>query len=192
MGTNMFLQNLNIQLTSKYKNHLRIEEDHWRMRFRINWINDGDTNIKCYHISVLNCRRRNNISFFKDIYGAWISSHLNILNHTLNYFQRIFSTSHHHIFLHNPEFNNTSCHNIDMSTLDYPLQDHEIIKAVYSFRPSKSPRPDSLHLSFYQKHWEIVGKSVLETYHSIFKYVTMPLTPLTFVLFRKFPMQIIL
>lgn len=79
-----------------------------------------------------------------------------------------------------------------MSTLDYPLQDHEIIKAVYSFRPSKSPRPDSLHLSFYQKHWEIVGKSVLETCHSIFKYVTMPLTPLTFVLFRKFPMQIIL
>lgn len=51
-------------------------------------MNDGDVNNMFYHISVLNRRQRNNISFFKDDDGVWISSHLDIMNHTLNYFQK--------------------------------------------------------------------------------------------------------
>jgi len=52
-GNNFFIQNLSIHLISNYNDILKIEEDHYRTRSCINYINDGDTNTKFYHISVL-------------------------------------------------------------------------------------------------------------------------------------------
>lgn len=40
-SNNDFLVNLNMHLIKEYNDLLKIEEDHWCMRSRINWINDG-------------------------------------------------------------------------------------------------------------------------------------------------------
>lgn len=62
-----------------------------------------------------------------------------------------------------------------MYPLENPFHDHESIQAIFSFKRFKSSRSNGLHPSFYKKHLEIVGIFVLETCHSIFKNVIIPL-----------------
>lgn len=45
-GFSSYLYDLEISLKHDYNNLLRLEEDYWNLRSRINWLNDGDTNSK--------------------------------------------------------------------------------------------------------------------------------------------------
>ncbi|KAH0685679.1 hypothetical protein KY290_017197 [Solanum tuberosum] len=62
-----FLQNLESTLTREYNNILKMEEDYWKIRSRINWLNNGDANTKFYHISVSNRTRKIGSLSFKTI-----------------------------------------------------------------------------------------------------------------------------
>lgn len=59
-------------LLKEYNDTLKLEEDCWKFRSRINWIRDGDASTRFYHLSISNRRRRNNMSFFKDENDNWI------------------------------------------------------------------------------------------------------------------------
>lgn len=59
-------------------------------------------------------------------------------------------------------------HRVDLEDLDIPLLDQEVVQALFSFKPFKAPRPDDLHHHFFQYHWNIVSKSILECCHEIF------------------------
>lgn len=67
--TSYFLHNLEEQLQREYNDILKIEEDYWKIRSRIAWLNDGDANTKNFHLSASNRKRKNQIIFFKDDHG---------------------------------------------------------------------------------------------------------------------------
>ncbi|XP_070057638.1 uncharacterized protein [Nicotiana tomentosiformis] len=52
-----FLQNLEQSLQAEYNNYLKIEDDYWKLRARISWIQDGDANTKFFHIMASNRKR---------------------------------------------------------------------------------------------------------------------------------------
>lgn len=104
-----YLQNLKSFLSQEYNSLLRVEEDYWHLRSRINWLNDGDANTKFFHMSVLNRHRTNQISYFKDDNNNWITSHDRIIHHTLNYFQACFTT----------DYNSTNRTHIKNSTCSF-------------------------------------------------------------------------
>lgn len=54
--TSIFLQNLEHQLLIKFKQILKLEEDFWKLKSRIYWLNDGDSNTYFFHLSTLNRR----------------------------------------------------------------------------------------------------------------------------------------
>lgn len=56
----------------------------------------------------------------------------------------------------------------DCLSLSKPLQDHEILTAIHSFKPLKAPGPDDLHPLFYQKYWDTICSSVKFVCHKIF------------------------
>lgn len=76
-----------------FDNILKIEEEYWHMRSRINWINEGDANSKFFHLSVINRRRKNKIVSFVDDNGVIITDCNAILSHVFQYFN-IYTTSH--------------------------------------------------------------------------------------------------
>lgn len=78
----------------EYNSILKMEEDHWKIRYRINWLNEGDANTKFFHLSVLNRRRKNKISYFKDNSGNWIMDHNAIVSHTVTFFQNMYTSAH--------------------------------------------------------------------------------------------------
>ncbi|XP_070010645.1 uncharacterized protein [Nicotiana sylvestris] len=70
--SNPFLQQLESTIVNEYNNVLRMEEDFWKLRSRINWLNEGDANTRLFHISTINRLRHNRITHFKDNVGNWI------------------------------------------------------------------------------------------------------------------------
>lgn len=173
-ATSSFLKNLELDLQHEFNDILKIEEDYWKLRSRIMWLNDGDTNTKFFHISATNRKRRNKITFFKDNAGNWINDHSLILSHVQNYFTFAFTSSHTHSSWTNPLNTQSRCKKINLDHLDTPLLDNEIKSAVFSFIPFKSSGPDGLHPFFFQKYWFHIGDSVKKLYHNIFKNQKIP------------------
>lgn len=93
-GYSSFLSELEATLKSEYNNWLRMEEEYWKLRSRIHWLNKGDFNSKFFHLSATNKRRINKIFFLKDLNGNWIDDPLKIMDHTYSYFQQVFTMNH--------------------------------------------------------------------------------------------------
>lgn len=146
-----FLHSLEKDLTIDYNSLLKIEEDYWKIRSRINWLNDGDANTKFYHISVMNRRRNNIIAYFLDELGNWITDYDKVIDHTFNYFQKKFTNDHSFTKLKDIHLAYTSFHNIDLSPLDRPFVDQETLQAIYSLKPFKAPGPDGINPYFIRK-----------------------------------------
>lgn len=92
--TSPFLKQLENTLQIDYNNILRIEDDFWKLRARISWIQDGDASTRFFHIMASNRHRRNRITYFKDNTGNCINGPNTILLHTTNYFKSMFTTNH--------------------------------------------------------------------------------------------------
>ncbi|XP_070027616.1 uncharacterized protein [Nicotiana sylvestris] len=90
--TGQFLQNLEIQLNLDYNNLLRVDEEFWKLKSRINWINDGDANTKFFHMSTLQRRCRNRITALKDTIENWVDEHFQLHNFILQYYKSLFNT----------------------------------------------------------------------------------------------------
>lgn len=67
-----FLQYLEINLLNNYNDLLRLEENFWGLKSRINWLQQGDANTKIFHLTTLQRRRRNRITALNDTRGNWI------------------------------------------------------------------------------------------------------------------------
>lgn len=148
LSSSSFLQSLEKDLITNYNNILKLEEDYWKLRSRITWLNEGDANTRFFQISASNRRRKDHISFFKNSEGVWIDNHLDIINNTLDHFSKLFCTSHTLTDMTHLLHSTTNFHTIDLSALDRPLIDEEIYSAIFSFKPFKSPGPDGLHPFF--------------------------------------------
>lgn len=48
------------------------EEEYWRQRSRIQWLKAGDRNTKFFHQTIIEKRRKNNISQLQKSNGVWI------------------------------------------------------------------------------------------------------------------------
>lgn len=58
-------------LEKKRDRLLMLEEDHWKQRFRANWLRGGDQNIKFFHMKVNQRKRKNEIIGLEDSSGIW-------------------------------------------------------------------------------------------------------------------------
>lgn len=93
-STSVFLQNLEKQLKYDFNTILQLEEDFWKLKSRINWLNDGDANTKIFHLSTLNRRRQNRITALQDQGGNWITNPHIIKLNIITYYQSLFQTQH--------------------------------------------------------------------------------------------------
>jgi len=91
---NSFLIQLEDSLIKEYNHLLWIEEEFWKLKSRVNWLNEGDANTRFFHTTTLNRRRRNRIVNVLSEEGKWIYNQNEIKISTFNYFNKLFYTSH--------------------------------------------------------------------------------------------------
>lgn len=116
----------------------------------------------------------NKISYFKNDNGNRITDPQHIIDHAFNYFSNGFTTTHTSTSWNHITRATTSFHTLDLSDMDRPLYDQEIITALFSFQPYKAPGPDGLHPQLFLSQWKIVGKSVLDFCHQVFHSQFVP------------------
>lgn len=58
-------------LINEFNDILNREEDFWKMKSRVQWINERDANTKLFHIATTNRRRKNRIIGWHDTVGNW-------------------------------------------------------------------------------------------------------------------------
>lgn len=90
--TSTFLQNLEIDLNRDFNHLLTLEEEFWKLKSRISWLNDGNANANFFHLSTLKRRRRNRISALKDSNGNWNTDPTFIHTTVLQFYEHLYTT----------------------------------------------------------------------------------------------------
>ncbi|RYR51488.1 hypothetical protein Ahy_A06g026507 isoform A [Arachis hypogaea] len=150
------------------------EEKYWGQRARVKWLRLGDKNTSFFHATTIQRRDRNSIQKLKDASGQWLNSKEEIMEHIVNHFMNLFTS--------------TRRQNFDSTIRKIPkrvteemnnellmeVSDEEVKKAVFSMGSLKAPGPDGLNGLFYHKYWDVISKEVCEAVRSFFKNGYIP------------------
>lgn len=159
----MFHHNLETKLIYDYNNILRQEEDFWKLKYRVQWLNEGDDNTKFFHTTTVHRRHKNRILGLIDIIGNWSLDQEVITSTIINHFKDAYSTelafSVKELI---PRDLNFLTHE-DQLILIRPLSTSKIQRAIKSFKPLKAPGPNDLHPLFFQQFWDDTSYVVTKT-----------------------------
>lgn len=62
----------------------------------------------------------------------------------------------------------------EAQALASPIEDREIKDGLWALKAFKAPRPDGLHVGFYQRFWMITGKSIVKLIKKVFERGSVP------------------
>lgn len=151
------LQTLKAQLQLQY----RMEEEYWRTKSRILWLQAGDKNTKYFHAKTKQRRSYNRILHIQDEAGKHYSTVKDIHSHILTYFRDLYTRKRNII---DAQLMNgiplTVTEDINKS-LTSPVTEKEIRDAVFAMNPEKTPGPDGMTAAFYRQHWEVIKPGVI-------------------------------
>ncbi|GJZ92483.1 RNA-directed DNA polymerase, eukaryota [Tanacetum coccineum] len=130
-----------------------------RQKAKLKWALEGDENSQFFHGIINNRRNRARINGL-NIQGDWVTEHLTIKNHILNFFSNRFNEEN----CSRPQFTSSLFKQLsqdDIKFLDCSFTTLEIKEAVWDCGSSKSLGPDGFTFTFFKKHWDIVEQDVI-------------------------------
>ncbi|GJR37726.1 RNA-directed DNA polymerase, eukaryota [Tanacetum coccineum] len=130
-----------------------------RQKAKLKWALEGDENSQFFHGIINNRRNRARINGL-NIQGDWVTEHLTIKNHILNFFSNRFNEEN----CSRPQFTSSLFKQLsqdDIKFLDCSFTTLEIKEAVWDCGSSKSLGPDVFTFTFFKKHWDIVEHDVI-------------------------------
>lgn len=147
-----FLVHLEQELIKEYSDILRLEEEFWALKSRLNWAAYGDRSTSFFHATTLVKRHRNRIRIIKNSYGEWIADEGEIKNLILAGYRELFETNLPYSSLHS-EIDNFSCcflFEAEKEILSALITEEEIKLELWALKPFKAPELDGLHAGFFQ------------------------------------------
>ncbi|XP_060969593.1 uncharacterized protein LOC133036849 [Cannabis sativa] len=140
------------------------EEVYWQERSRIDWLQCGDENTKCFHAYASSRKTNNTIKSLHNEDGVVVTSKHGMTDVICNFFGDLFFASGTHTealqqVLHAIPTTVTAEMN---DSLLRPFSDKEVLDALHSMSPDKSPGSDGMSAMFYQHCWDHVGTDVTD------------------------------
>lgn len=71
-----------------------MEEEFWWRKSRINWLKEGDRNIKYFHATTAERRKRNRVEMIKTDGGIEYREDRENVGKIVNYFEKLFTSDH--------------------------------------------------------------------------------------------------
>lgn len=163
------------QAKAKLQFHLSLEDEFWRQKARIKWLQEGDENSKNFNAMVNQRRNRLVISRIKDSNGNWTSDPISIKNQFSDYFKSILSSP---TYIHeDASLLNHIPHLItenDNILLSAPPSIDEIKLAIDSMDSSSTTCPDGFNSLFYKQCWDTIKADLFKAISSFFMGNPLP------------------
>lgn len=140
----------------------KVEEIHWRQKFRFLWIKQGDKNTNFFH-KIANSNRRCNWIDKLEIDGDFTDDKNLIRNNILEFYKDLFSEKE----SWRPSWNCSELASIsdqEKEWLERPFDEIEVTRVVKMVEGDKAPDPDGFNMCFFKRCWHIVKEDVLKTF----------------------------
>ncbi|KAF7828542.1 reverse transcriptase [Senna tora] len=159
-------------ITATIQETLRLEEELWASKARLDWLQLGDSNTSFFHNSVIHRRRTNRINALKDTVGNWFYTPEDINNHITSYFSACFTATHISPIPTDILFNRIppSYH----TPLSSTPSAEEIKNALFSLKPFKAAGADGFQPAFFQKFWDVLKPDLINNIQACFTSSTIP------------------
>lgn len=153
------------QLASAY----REEEQFWRQRSRIQWLNAGDRNTGYFHAITRGRRALNKFSVIEDAMGNAVYTEEQIVSVIAGFYRDLFTSGSSGNLAVVGEVISAKV-TAEMNTIMIAIPDNqEIQAAAFDIHADKAPGPDGFSASFYQTFWDIIGEDVSRDIRSFFE-----------------------
>ncbi|KAJ0965450.1 hypothetical protein J5N97_026588 [Dioscorea zingiberensis] len=151
---------------NEYDNLIRQEEEHWRQCSRITWLKEGDKNTKFFH-SIANQRRNKNWIHQLSVDDQQLCTQSDIAKAVSTHFSALFGQKRHHRYSMDSTRMFTEPPPTDLSQLDNPFTEQEILVAIKELNPDKAAGPDGFPMIFYQQGWHFTKDEILKSFHEL-------------------------
>ena len=145
------------------------EEEYWKQRSRIQWLQCGDRNSGYFHAITRGRKQVNKLSIMEDDQGLICDNEEGIVRIISSYFQSIFTSSgtdcietvHEAI---------SPCIPKETNDLLTTIPDREEVRrAVYAIQADKAPGLDGFSVGFYHSYWDIIGEDIYRDIRDFFE-----------------------
>jgi len=147
----------------------RKEEEEARMKSRKLWLKAGDKNTTFFHNNMKVRRARNQIDKIQ-VENQEIKGVEEIKKAAYKHFKNLLlateETAEYEEILQHTKKKIKKEQNKDMCK---DLTEEEIVEAIWSLHPDKSPGPDGFTIAFYRNHWNTIRKDFLRMVKKCFK-----------------------
>ena len=151
------------------------EEEYWKQRSRLLWLNLGDRNTGFFHATARNRKRANAFSVIEDSEGKMVYQEEEISQVIISYFHQLFTSSsrgnREETVFHALSPMVTDEENESLIRLPSPL---EIREAAFSIHADKASGPDGFSGSFFHTNWENIGGEIVKEIQAFFTSDVLP------------------
>lgn len=141
-----------------------IEKSRKKQCSRITFLKEGDANTKFFHLKANGRRRKNFIHRLRTTEG-WACSHEDKKEIIQQHFQSIMAQPSPRTKDLNWALQDLPV--VDLTTLDAPFTEEEVLRAISLAPKDKAPGPDGFTGLFFKKCWTIIKSDVLAALNSI-------------------------
>ncbi|XP_013589405.1 PREDICTED: uncharacterized protein LOC106297779 [Brassica oleracea var. oleracea] len=148
------------------------QENFFKLKSRIRWLKEGDSNTRFFHRAVMNRQSWNAIRYLRNSSGLRIFNQEQIKGMTVAYFKNLLGSDNRgiepmlvdQIRLLHP----FRCSDSLASELTRLPTDEEIKEVFFKLPKSKAPGPDGFSVEFFLDAWEVVGVDSIQAVKEFF------------------------
>ena len=141
----------------------RHEEEFLRIKSHQLWLQAGDKNTNYFHKQTKIILSFNFINELKDINSQIISKQDNIKKLAMHHFNQLYSDIGETDPLSQVDLLSIihpSIFEEENKVLEKPITENEIIEAIWTLHPDKSPGPEGFTINFYRVAWDIIKEDL--------------------------------
>ncbi|GAU25945.1 hypothetical protein TSUD_16830 [Trifolium subterraneum] len=141
------------ELSERHATLLIQEEEYWKQRAKMHWLQEGDTNTRFFHMSATVRSKKKKVTKLIADNGTEAHTQEELCEVAKSYFDTLFKPrdGDHDSVLNLIQPRVTDDDNL---VLTAPITKVEIQQALFQMHPDKSPGPDGFNPAFYQRFWE--------------------------------------
>lgn len=157
----------------QYAKIIRYEECIAKQKFRVKWIDLGESNTHFFHNSLKKRYSRNNILTLLSRDNVLLQEDTNIVLECVDFYSSLFDDASSPIIEDVDTFHDTQFDNIlkeeDKNHFVRPVTRDEVVVALSSIGSSKIPGPNGFSSQFFKFCWSIVGDDFTAVVQNFFK-----------------------